>query len=74
MPIYEYQCEDCDKIFEYLTVVSGDVPVKCELCGSEKKPSKVLSTTNFKLKGSGFHSQDYPNRRPTADTKPKRYL
>lgn len=42
MPIYEYQCEDCETRFEVLVMGSGSEPDRCD-CGS---PSieKVYST------------------------------
>jgi putative FmdB family regulatory protein len=33
MPLYEYQCEPCDRIFETLIRGSGDV-ARCPECGS----------------------------------------
>jgi putative FmdB family regulatory protein len=33
MPLYEYQCEPCDRIFETLIRGSGDV-ARCPGCGS----------------------------------------
>ena len=34
MPIYEYQCEICGTISEYLVVVGDDEGIKCRRCGS----------------------------------------
>lgn len=33
MPLYEYRCSRCDRLFEEL-VVSGDQEVACPDCGS----------------------------------------
>jgi putative FmdB family regulatory protein len=43
MPIYEYRCEDCGKISEYLLIKADEnfVP-QCKRCKS-KKMSRVLS-------------------------------
>jgi putative FmdB family regulatory protein len=43
MPIYEYRCEDCGKISEYLLIKTDEnfVP-QCKRCKS-KKMSRVLS-------------------------------
>ena len=42
MPLFEYKCEKCGKVFEKL-VVNHDTGVKCEDCGSEQV-KKLLST------------------------------
>ena len=35
MPIYEYECNDCDLKFEAMrSFSSADIPLKCELCKS----------------------------------------
>ena len=43
MPIYEYRCEDCGKISEFLILKTEDKSVvQCKRCNS-KKMSRVLS-------------------------------
>jgi len=43
MPIYEYRCEDCGKISEFLTIKTDEkVIAQCKRCKS-KKMSRVLS-------------------------------
>ena len=43
MPIYEYRCEDCGKISEFLLMKAGGIFVpQCKKCKS-KKMSRVLS-------------------------------
>ena len=52
MPIYEYKCDDCENIFEVLSVSSTDEEIiKCSKCKSEKV-IKVISAGSFRL-GSG---------------------
>jgi len=43
MPIHEYFCKDCDRIWEDLTLKVSDVSekIKCPLC--KKKISKIMS-------------------------------
>src|SRR4030043_162605 len=43
MPIYEYRCEDCGKISEFLLIKTGETLIpRCKRCKS-KKMSRVLS-------------------------------
>jgi putative FmdB family regulatory protein len=57
MPIYEYRCEKCGKVFEVLQRFS-DEPVKIhEACGGEVE--KLISHSAFQLKGSGWYQTDY---------------
>jgi len=43
MPIYEYRCENCGKITEFLVMRSSDAEtVICKYCGS-KKLKKLIS-------------------------------
>lgn len=60
MPIYEYRCEKCGKIFEVLQRFSDD-PVKIhEECGGEVE--KLISQSAFQLKGSGWYATDYAKK------------
>jgi putative FmdB family regulatory protein len=44
MPIYEYQCEQCGSISEFLENITTEKPdVICRQCGSDQL-SRVLST------------------------------
>jgi putative FmdB family regulatory protein len=43
MPIYEYRCEDCGKISEFLLIKTDEIFVpRCKRCKS-KKMSRILS-------------------------------
>lgn len=51
MPIYEYKCKSCGKIFDALVSVNdSDKKIKCEHCGS-KKTAKLIS--GFAVKSEG---------------------
>lgn len=64
MPIYEYRCEKCGKVFEVLQRFSDD-PVKIhENCGGEVE--KLISHSAFQLKGSGWYQTDYAKGSSTA--------
>ncbi len=58
MPIYEYQCQDCDHRVEVLQKIADAPRVDCPACD---KPSlrKVVSAVAFRLKGSGWYETDF---------------
>lgn len=57
MPIYDYKCKKCEKVFEVEHKI-GDIQMKfCLACGGELK--KVYSALGVVFKGSGFHVTDY---------------
>ncbi len=58
MPIYEYKCEHCQKIFEALQKFSDDPLTECMLC-HEGPVKKLISASAFVLKGPGFYVNDY---------------
>lgn len=58
MPLYEYRCHKCGKVFEVIQKFS-DVPLAVhEECGGEVE--RLLSAPAFHLKGSGWYATDYP--------------
>ncbi|MBM3367050.1 MAG: zinc ribbon domain-containing protein [Betaproteobacteria bacterium] len=58
MPIYEYRCEACGHLEEFLQKVSEPPLAKCPSCG-KKKFRKLLSAAGFQLKGSGWYATDF---------------
>ncbi len=60
MPIYEYQCTHCNKVFEIFHKIDEDCKVTCPKC--LKPAKKLISATNFVLKGTGFYVNDYPSK------------
>ena len=61
MPLYEYECEACQKRFERIQKFS-DPPIDvCPNCG--KGPvRKLLSSPAIQFKGSGFYITDYAKK------------
>jgi putative FmdB family regulatory protein len=60
MPLYEYQCESCDKVFERIQKFS-DPPVEtCPSCGG--KVRKLLSSPAIQFKGTGWYITDYARK------------
>lgn len=59
MPIYEYQCDTCDAVFEQIHPIKDcDKSVPCEKC--EKGTAKrIISTNTFHLKGIGWAEHGY---------------
>ena len=55
MPIYEYKCEKCNKIFEIFQKVNDKPLKKCD-CGS--KVVRIFHPPGIVFKGSGFYSTD----------------
>ena len=68
MPIYEYKCQDCGSIFEHFQKISDkDIDV-CKVC-SKGKVKKLISSSGFRLKGSGWYETDFKKKK--SDDKPK---
>ena len=57
MPIYEYVCTKCGNEFEQLQRFSEKPLEKCKKCGG--KLHKLISTSSFHLKGTGWYVTDY---------------
>jgi len=66
MPIYEYRCQDCDKVFEKIQSGFDERTEACPACGGESK--RIISNTSFVLKGSGWYVTDYCNRHGGAES------
>ncbi|HEU5299029.1 MAG TPA: FmdB family zinc ribbon protein [bacterium] len=56
MPLYEYRCTACSRIFERHHEVGGS-PGACPFCGGE--PRRIFTSVGLIFKGSGFHTTDY---------------
>ncbi len=61
MPIYEYKCRKCGKVFEMFQRITDDPATSCRFC---KGPvNKLMSQTTFHLKGSGWYVTDYGGKK-----------
>lgn len=57
MPLYEYRCAQCGKVFEIIQKFS-DAPLEThEECGG--KVERLISAPSFQFKGSGWYVTDY---------------
>jgi putative FmdB family regulatory protein len=59
MPIYEYECAKCKKHHEVIQKITEKPLKKCPDCGGSMR--KLMSSTSFVLKGSGWYASDYPS-------------
>ncbi|UCC66925.1 MAG: zinc ribbon domain-containing protein [Deltaproteobacteria bacterium] len=60
MPIYEYQCTNCGRIFEVMQNITEQPLQACKYCSG--KLQRLISLTNFQLKGTGWYATDYQNK------------
>jgi len=59
MPIYEYHCSKCGD-FETMQRISDKPLTACPTC--RRKVTKLISSTTFHLKGSGWYITDYARK------------
>lgn len=60
MPIYEYHCKECDKVFEVLQKINSEPLKKCIYCSG--KVEKLISVSSFQFKGNGWYDTDYKKK------------
>ena len=60
MPIYEYECSQCDHHLESLQKISEEPLIYCPECG-EATLRKKVSAAAFRLKGTGWYETDFKN-------------
>lgn len=67
MPIYEYRCQECERVIEVIQKFSDEPLTKCESCGG--KLEKLLSPPGLQFKGSGWYITDYARAGQKKDGK-----
>jgi len=60
MPIYEYHCTACGKDFEKMQKITENPIQECPFCLG--KVRKLISSTSFHLKGTGWYVTDYAKK------------
>lgn len=64
MPLYEYQCTNCEKIEEAIQKFSDAPLTTCRHCSG--KLNKLISQSSFHLKGTGWYVTDYSKKAKTS--------
>ncbi|MCG6930096.1 MAG: zinc ribbon domain-containing protein [Desulfofustis sp.] len=57
MPVYEYECKNCQQIFEVQQKIADDPLTACPRCHGTVR--KLMSMTSFQLKGGGWYADGY---------------
>ena len=66
MPLYEYQCVNCNERVEIIQKHSDPPQAPCPSCGNDIK--RLLSAPAIQFKGSGFYKTDYASGSSSAST------
>lgn len=66
MPIYEYKCPKCGKVFEEW-VRSADAAPEKQCPGCATPSPRIISRTSFVLKGDGWYVSDYGYRKGISE-------
>ena len=66
MPIYEYKCDECGSIFEnFQKITDKDIDI-CQSC-KKSEIKKLISSSGFRLKGSGWYETDFKGKKVKED-------
>ena len=60
MPIYEYQCKECNCCFEKLVFAGDDKHIDCPECGSRKVKKQMSSTRSISMGAGSACSSSSP--------------
>lgn len=60
MPLYEYQCKQCQHRFEKIQSFSAPEEKVCPECGGEVE--RLISAPAIQFKGAGWYVNDYAGR------------
>ncbi len=61
MPIYEYRCQNCGHEMEAWQKMNEAPLVQCPTCNKDGL-RKLISSTSFQLKGTGWYVTDFKNK------------
>ena len=60
MPIYEYRCDDCERVFEAIQRLSEEPLDACQHCGGSAR--RIISSPAIHFVGSGWYVTDYARK------------
>ena len=60
MPVYEYECKECSRIFEVQQKIADKPLSHCPECNKPVK--KLMSMSSFQLKGGGWYADGYASK------------
>ena len=60
MPIYEYKCANCSRVFEAIQKFTDEPLTECRFC--QGPVERLISNSSFQLKGSGWYVTDYARK------------
>jgi len=66
MPVYEYECKQCMKVFEMQQKMADKPLSNCPDCNAPVK--KLMSMSSFQLRGGGWYADGYSNASGAAKT------
>jgi len=67
MPIYEYKCSECNKIFELLVRSSDNIAeIVCPVCGSKSVKKVMSSYAAFNSSSESFDYNDSGSSCPSC--------
>ncbi len=69
MPVYEYECRECEKVFEVQQRISDDPLTHCPECDGAVR--KLVSMSSFQLKGGGWYADGYSSVNSSAKNSKK---
>lgn len=68
MPIYVYECQSCEKVFEVEQRIIEDPLTDCD-CGKKGSLKRLIQPTAVMFKGSGFYVNDVSSGKNPASEK-----
>lgn len=75
MAIYEFLCDKCNHITQQHFSIKDDIrTVKCEKCNNDNSSHRIISRSNFHLKGPGWSNQYKPNTSAGSDDEKEPYV
>ena len=70
MPVYEYECKECEKVFEVQQRIADEPLKQCPDC--DGVVTKLMSMSSFQLKGGGWYADGYSSTSGKAGAKPEK--